>query len=111
MVWKNLKKILTFNGIAFAIGILGSIASIMTVFVTNWNSLVNVKWLILIFFLTFSIILILVKLVYNFNEQLKKKNLLSFKVLRYIPQSMTFIININDSLCYSPFLRPQKVIS
>ena len=65
---------MTFNGLAYTIGILGSIASIMTVFVSNWNSSVNVKWFLFLFFISSSIFLILMKLVYDFNDDFKKKH-------------------------------------
>lgn len=101
MIKDKLKIILTFNGIAYAIGILGSLASILTVFVTNWNTLVNIKWLVLVLFLAFSIILILIKLVFDFSAELRKKHPVSLKVLRYIPHSLTFIVNVSDALGYS----------
>ncbi len=101
MIRDKLKKIFSFNGISLLIGILGSIASILTIFINKWDSLISLKWLVFVLFLSISIILVLIKLTFDLVEEVKRKSPNSSKVIRYIPMSKAFLTSKNDTLGYS----------
>lgn len=101
MIKEKLKKILTFNGVAIIIGILGSLASILTVFITKWDLLISLKWLIFLLFVSLTIILISIKVALDLNNELKIKRITTFPALRYLNENSTFLVQTNDILGYS----------
>jgi len=101
MIKEKLKKILTFNGVAIIIGILGSLASILTVFITKWDLQISLKWLIFILFVSLTIILISIKVALDLNSELKIKRITTFPALRYLTENSTFLVQTNDILGYS----------
>ncbi len=100
MIQKILKRIFTFNGISITIGIIGSLASILTVFISQWNTTISLKWFVFSIFISCAFILILIKLSINLNNELKRKRINKIFVLRYIPESTTFIIDKTEALGY-----------
>lgn len=101
MIKQKINKILSFNGVSLIIGILGSLASILTVFITKWDVIISLKWLVFVLFLTLTLSLLFIKLVYELNEEIKIKRITKFPVLRYIPDSKIFLTQPNDALGYS----------
>ena len=98
----KLKKILTFNGVSLIIGIIGSLASILTIFITQWNLEISIKWLVFVIFCSLSIILFLIKLVIYLIEEIKMKRPNTSSILSYKPDilghsAMVSIFYIDDS--------------
>ncbi len=98
MIKEKLKKIFSFNGIALIIGIVGSLAGYFTILITEWNSQISVKWVVFTIYISFTIILILFKLVIDLNTELKVKLPNTTTVFRYVPESTTFLVYKNDFL-------------
>lgn len=98
MIKEKLKKIFSFNGIALIIGIVGSLAGYFTILITEWNSQISVKWVVFAIYISFTIILILFKLVIDLNTELKVKLPNTTTVFRYVPESTTFLVYKNDFL-------------
>jgi hypothetical protein len=101
MVKEKLKKIFSFNGIALIIGIVGGLAGYFTILVTEWNFQLSLKWLVFTIYISFTIILILIKLVADLNTELKVKHPNTTTVFRYIPETDAFLIHKNDFLGHS----------
>ena len=95
---EKLEKIFSFNGIALIIGIVGSLAGYFTILITEWNSQISIKWLVFSIYISFTIILILFKLVLDLNTELKVKHPNTTTVFRYVPESTTFLVYKNDFL-------------
>lgn len=98
MIKEKIKKIFSFNGIALIIGIVGSLAGYFTVLITEWNSQISIKWVVFTINVSFTIILILFKLVVDLNTELKVKHPNTTTVFRYVPESATFLVYKNDFL-------------
>jgi hypothetical protein len=98
MIKKKLLKIFSFNGVSLIIGILGSLASILAVFVTQWDSKINLKWFVFALFLALTIIIILLKLIFDLNDEIDTKYSQSVKVVRYLPDNKVFLISKTESL-------------
>jgi hypothetical protein len=100
MIKEKLKNIFSFNGIALIVGILGSLASILTVFVTKWDTKIDLKWFIFSVFIAITIILIITKLLFDLIAELNIKRPNKASVVRYLVQSETFVVSKNDFLGY-----------
>ena len=98
MIEEKLKKIISLNGLSITIGILGSLASILTVFVTQWDSKISLRWFVFTLFIAVTVILILIKLLYELNNDLKTISPNSSSVVRYVTDSMTFLVRKNNFL-------------
>ena len=101
MIKETLLKIISFNGIVLIVGILGGISSILTVFITQWNSQISLKWFVFSLFISLIVLLILFKLVYDLNEEIKIKKPNLSSAIRYISNSKTLLVSKNDFLGYS----------
>lgn len=101
MIKEKLLKMLSVNGIAFIIGIVGALASILTVFVTKWDIKIDLRWLIFILFLSLVIILFLFKLIYELRKDVKAKRTNKSTAIRYIKEDQTFLFEKKDFLGYS----------
>jgi len=97
----KLKKILTFNGVSLIIGIIGSLASILTIFITQWNLEISIKWLVFVIFLALITILILTKLAIDLNDEIKMKRPNTSSILSYKSDSQTLLVRNNDFLGHS----------
>lgn len=96
----RLKKILTFNGVAIFIGIAGGIASILTLFNSDWNFSVSIKWIIFICYIFLVVFVILVKFIYDQNIELEGKSQSNpiFRVVKYEPTQELFLIEKTNLL-------------
>ncbi len=101
MLKDRIKKILTFNGIALIIGVLGSLASILSVLVTKWDTLINIKWLVFVIFISLAIILFLIKLAFDLLSDLKMRKPNTASAIRYVSDNKTLVVTQNDFLGYS----------
>lgn len=87
------KKVLTFNGLFILIGVLGGIASILTLFNTDYSLRVNIKWLIFIVYLFISSVFILVKIIYDIQKELEQRELKpQFRIIKYQQSTEEFLI-------------------
>lgn len=99
---EKIKKVLTFNGLFIAIGVLGSLASILTLFNSNYDFTVNVKWLIFLIYIFICLLFILVKLIYDLNQELKAKDLNpKFTIIKYLQSTDEFLIEKTTLLAYN----------
>ena len=98
MLNKKIKNIFSFNGISLIIGIVGGLAGYFTILITEWNSLISLKWLVFTIYLTFTIILFLLKLLIDMNDELKVKNPNTSNIFRYIPEGKIFLVGKNNFL-------------
>ncbi len=95
MTSRILSAIFSLSGASIAIGILGFMAAIVTIFI-DVNSTLSVKWIILFILLLSSIIIILLKLVYDLSQEAAP--LLPFETpIRYVPEEDVFVIRRNDN--------------
>ncbi len=101
MVKEKLLKIISFNGIVLIIGILGGLSSILTIFITQWNYQISLKWFVFFLYISLIVLLILIKLVYELTKELRVKKPNWASVIRYIPTSKTLLVTKNDFLGYS----------
>ena len=101
MIKEKLKKIISFNGISLLIGILGSLASILTVFITKWDSQISLKWFVFVIFISLTIVLITIKLLFDLVHELKKEHPHMIRAVRYIPESKTLLVEKNNLLGHS----------
>lgn len=96
-----LKKFITTNGIAYTIGILGSIASILTVFISKFDTTIKLKWFLFTVFVFLTIVLILVKLLFDILNTLRIKMPNKAKALRYEQTLDSLLVEKNDFLGHS----------
>nr|WP_314897954.1 hypothetical protein [uncultured Flavobacterium sp.] len=101
MIQEKLKKILSFNGISLIIGFTGSLATFLTVLVTDLSLQISLKWLVFCVYILITVILFLIKLLIEMNTELKIKHPNTSKVVRYISERSTFLVNKNDFLGHS----------
>ncbi|PAM93480.1 hypothetical protein B4N84_18230 [Flavobacterium sp. IR1] len=101
MLQEKIKNLLSFSGISLIIGIVGGLSTYLSILVTDWNSKISLKWLVLILYISFTVFLILLKLLIELNLELKKKHTNTSSVVRYIPERETFLISKNDYLGHS----------
>lgn len=73
MLEKKIKNIFSFNGISLIIGIVGGLAGYFTILITEWNTSISLKWFVFTIYLSFTIILFLLKLLIDINDELKIK--------------------------------------
>lgn len=98
MVREKLKYILSFSGISLIFGIVGCLTAYFTILITNWDLKISIKWLIFTIYVSFTIILILLKLIVDLNNELKVKLPYTTRIFRYVPENFTFLIYKNDFL-------------
>jgi hypothetical protein len=98
MLKQKLAKILGLNGVSIIIGIVGGLFGFFSIFVTDWNSPISLKWLVFVSFLSFSIILVLSSLISDLLKEIRIKLPNKAKAFRYFPESNQFLVEKNDSL-------------
>ncbi len=101
MITDKLKKVFTFNGLSLIFGTIGSLASILTIFITQWNLEISIKWLVLVIILALFTILILIKLAIDLNDEIKMKRPNTSSILSYKSDSQTLLVRNNDFLGHS----------
>lgn len=99
MIQEKIKNVMfSFNGISLIIGIVGGVFGMISPFITNWNLSVNLKWFVGIILFSISIFFILLKVIVDILNDHKNKNSLYTKVISYIPQTKTFLTEMNEML-------------
>ena len=98
MLNKKIKNIFSFNGISLIIGIVGGLAGYFTILITEWNTLISLKWFVFTIYLSFTIILFLLKLLIDINNELKIKMPNTTNVFRYMSESKILLVGKNDFL-------------
>jgi len=95
MTNKILGAIFSLSGASIAIGVLGFMAGIVTIFV-DVNSELSIKWLLFIVLILASIILILLKLIYDLSQETAPPP--TFEVpIRYVSDEQVFVIRRNEN--------------
>jgi hypothetical protein len=96
---ERLKKVLTFNGLFVLIGVLGGLASILTLFNSTYDFKVNVKWFLFLIYLSISAVLILLKALHDAQQELKKGEFKPhFRIIKYQKSTEEFLIEKTDLL-------------
>lgn len=101
MIREKLKKIISFNGVSLLIGILGSLASILTVFISKWDTQISLKWFVFVIFISLATIIILTKLLFDLVHEMKKERTNTVKAVRYISENKTLLVEKNGILGHS----------
>ena len=95
MTNKILGAIFSLSGASIAIGVLGFMAGVVTIFV-DVNSVLSIKWLLLAVLILVSLILILLKLVYDLSQEAAPPP--PFEVpIRYVSDEQVFVIRRNEN--------------
>jgi hypothetical protein len=90
-----LNEAFSVSGASFAIGAIGFLAALVTMFV-NVNEQISVKWLLFVIWLSISFILILMKVIHGLT--IEKKPPPSFEnPIRYIAEEQVFLIRRNEN--------------
>ena len=100
MLKEKLKNLFSFNGISLLIGILGSLASILTMFISKWDSQISLKWIVFVIFISLTVVIILIKLLFDLVCEIKKEQINIVKAVRYIPENKTLLVEKNNILGY-----------
>ena len=94
-----LSAIFSLSGISIIIGVIGFTSSVATLFV-DINSNISIKWLLFFFVLAASLILILLKIIYDLIVQSTAPS--TFEIpIRYIPQDNILVIRKNENFLNS----------
>lgn len=89
LVWH---KVVSFSSVAIAVGVVGFVSSIVTLFI-NIEMQISVKWLLAIVVIFSSILLIMLKLIYDVSRQTTPPP--SETPIRYLPDEQIFVIRRN----------------
>jgi len=96
---ERFKKVLTFNGLFILIGVLGGIASILTLFNTDYDIDLNIKWLIFTVYLFISAVFVLMKIIYDIQKELEQRELKpQFRIIKYQQSTDEFLIGKSSLL-------------
>lgn|SRR5690554_5594582 len=92
---KIISAVFSLSGASIAIGCLGFIAGIVTIFV-DVNAEISVKWLLLIILVLSSLIIILLKVIHDLSYQVIPPP--NFEVpIRYVSDEQVFVIRRNEN--------------
>ncbi len=92
---RTLDAIFSMSGASIAIGVLGFIAGIASIFI-DVSSTLSIKWFLLLLLIFGSLILILLKLIHDLVKEDTPP--LPFEVpIRYVPQENVFVIRRNEN--------------
>jgi|SRR5690554_685920 len=95
----RLKKVFTFNGLFILIGVLGGLASILTLFNSNYDFQVNVKWLLFLIYIFISTTIILLKALYDTHQEADKGQYKPhFRIIKYQKSTEEFLIEKTELL-------------
>lgn len=93
----RVKEILNQYGIAYMIGILGGLSSILTIFIQQWDYVISLKWFVFTLYASITGFVILIKLISDLQSDLRSKSKnVSSAVFRYIPDQRILLIKKND---------------
>jgi hypothetical protein len=85
----------SFNGLSLAVGALGFLSGFVQLFVDT-SSQISVKWLLLTVWLALSLVLVLLKVVYDLHHE--KRPAPPFEVpIKYLPEKQILVIRRNDN--------------
>ena len=92
---ENIKgAIWSFSGLSIGLGVLGALSGVVQLFV-DVNKSISVKWLLLVLWISISILLIFLKLVFDATNTQNHTN--SYvNPFKFIPDKSIFIIKKND---------------
>jgi len=90
-----LNLIFSLSGASVAIGVVGFMSGIVSIFI-DVNSLVSIKWLLLIILLTASLILILLKVVYDLSQFTIPPSPFETPI-KYVADEQVFVIKRNEN--------------
>jgi len=92
---KILHVIFSLSGASIAIGVLGFMSGIVTIFI-DVNSQLSIKWILLIVLIFFSLVLILLKVIYDLSQIIEPVP--PFEIpIRYVEDEQVFVIKRNEN--------------
>lgn len=94
MTNRILRAVFSVSGASIAIGVLGFMAGIVTIFV-DVNSSLSIKWILLTFLVLSSLIVILLKLVYDLSQEATPSPPFETPI-RYVSDVNVFVIKRNE---------------
>jgi hypothetical protein len=104
-MWKNIEKVLTFNGLFILLGILGGLSSILTIFIDNFDININLKWLIFYTYVSFMIVTLLLKVIYDLSKKIiNLKPNFSISAVSYISSAEILIGEKTDWIGLDTFV-------
>jgi energy-coupling factor transporter transmembrane protein EcfT len=101
MIRGKLKDILSLNGISIFIGIVGGIFGFVSIFINDWGYKIGVKWFALVIIVALFVVLIMAKLAYELYTEIGLVRDRVIRVISYLPNSSTFLIDRNAYFEYS----------
>lgn len=92
---KILGTMLSLSGASIAIGVIGFMSSIVTIFI-DVNSQLSVKWLLFVILLFASLVLVLLKVIYDLSQESLPPP--PFEVpIKYVAEEQVFVIRRNEN--------------
>lgn len=82
------------SGASITIGVLGFMSGIVTIFV-NVSEQISVKWILFVLLISISIILILLKLIYDLSQETQAPPAYEHPI-QYVPEEHIFVIRRNE---------------
>lgn len=110
------KAIFSLTGISFAVAAAGFLSALVTMFV-NTSDQVSIKWLLFTLWLSLTVLIILLKLVFDLSSE--KKISLPYEIpIRYLPNDQILLIRRNEHFgnqivvgCYSNVDDVERLLS
>lgn len=96
---KILKTIFSLVGFSIGIAVLGAMASIVTIFM-DVNSMITIKWLLFVLLLFFWFVLILLKIIFDFSQELAPPSPFE-NPIDYVSDEGVFVIRRNENFINS----------
>jgi len=95
MSQRIINSIFSLSGLAFAIGALGFLSGVVTLFVDT-SSNISIKWLLFTFLVAISITLILLKVIFDLANGVGGQSF-SENPIRFVSEERVFVIRRNDN--------------
>jgi len=95
----KITKTFSSSGFPYLIGVVGFSSSLVTMFI-NVNDQLSIKWLIFSLVISTTVILILLKIIYDLSQE-RKPSLPFEHPIKYYPEDQIFIIKKNDNFINS----------
>lgn len=103
---KIVKGLFSLSGASIMIGVVGFMSGIVTIFI-NVSEQLSVKWLLFVLLVGVSLILILLKVIYDLSQEIKPPPPYEHPI-RYVEEEQVFVIRRNENFlnniivgCYS----------
>ncbi|WP_428740306.1 hypothetical protein [Tenacibaculum sp.] len=98
-MFERLRKVFTFNGLFILIGVLGGLASILTLFNSNYDFKINVKWFLFLIYVFITTVIILLKVLYDLQQEFEKGQFKPhFRIIKYQKSTEEFLIEKSELL-------------